>query len=123
MRISDWSSDVCSSDLTHCLILRRMEPIASGSGWDVTPRAHPAAMDQMGRDARLALLASRQAGAFTFQQALTVGYPRATTSRRIPSGHWQKRNPGVYVIGGPEPSRLLDLWDGVLHLAPDGLPQ
>src|SRR3546814_11349762 len=67
---------------THCLILRRMEPIASGSGWAVTPRAHPVAMDQMGRDARLALLASRQAGAFTFQQALTkIG--RASCRERV----------------------------------------
>src|SRR3546814_8678099 len=95
--------------------------MASGAGWAVTPRALPVAMDQMGRDARLALLASRQAGAFTFQQALTIGYPRATISRRITSGTWEKKHPGVYVIGGTAPSRLLDLWAGVLAVGSDGV--
>src|SRR3546814_4512545 len=30
MRISDWSSDVCSSDLTACAAERRADPAAAG---------------------------------------------------------------------------------------------
>jgi hypothetical protein len=62
----------------------------------------------------LALLAGRQGGAFSFVQALRLGFPRATISRRLSSGAWVRVHPGVYVVGGTPPSRLLDLWSAVL---------
>ena len=78
-------------------------------------------MDQSGRDARLALLASRQAGAFSFAQALSLGFPRATISRRLSTGAWQRMRPGVLAVGGTSPSRLLDLWCAVLAVGPDAV--
>lgn len=71
-------------------------------------------MNQKGRDARLALLAGRQAGAFTYSQALNVGFPRSTIGRRLGSGAWQRLHPGVYSSGGVNRSRELDLWAAAL---------
>src|SRR3546814_2774871 len=39
MRISDWSSDVCSSDLPHCLLLGRCEHVSYLTS--LLARAHP----------------------------------------------------------------------------------
>ena len=71
-------------------------------------------MDRQGRDARLALLATRQAGAFTYLQATEIGFPHSTISRRIASGAWQRLHPGVYSAGGAHLSRQLELWAAVL---------
>ncbi len=75
-------------------------------------------MDRVGRDARLALVASRQAGAFSFSQALFIGFPRATISRRLSSGAWVRTLPGVYAVGGSVGTRLQDLWTAVLAVGP-----
>ncbi len=71
-------------------------------------------MDTSGRDARLALLAGRQAGAFTFAQAREIGFPKSTISRRLSSGVWTRILPGVFTVGGTPGSRLLQLWSAVL---------
>jgi len=71
-------------------------------------------MDRSGRDARLALLVGRQAGAFSFAQALSLGFPRATIHRRLGSGAWDRRFPGVYVAGGSPRTRAQELWSAVL---------
>ena len=76
-------------------------------------------MDRQGRDARLALLAGRQGGAFSFAQALEIGFPRATLHRRLASGIWVKRFAGVYGFGGAETTRVHDLWCAALACGPD----
>ena len=78
-------------------------------------------MDKTGRDARLALLISRQGGAFSFAQALRLGYTRATISRRLRRGAWVRIHPGVYSLGGTAPTRLLKLWASVLAAGDDAV--
>ena len=75
-------------------------------------------MDRSGRDARLGLLARRQAGAFSFEQAIQLGYPSSTISHRVRRGTWEKRLPGVYAVAGTERTRLHDLWVAVLAVGP-----
>ena len=84
-----------------------------------TPRETLARMDRTGRDARIALVAGRQAGAFAFAQALALGFPRATISRRLGSGAWVRLLPGVYAVAGGEPTRLRQLWAAVLAVGGD----
>jgi very-short-patch-repair endonuclease/predicted transcriptional regulator of viral defense system len=71
-------------------------------------------MDANGRDARLGLLARRQMGAFSFSQALAIGFSRATISRRLATGAWVRLYPGVYVLSGTPERRVLALWAAVL---------
>lgn len=71
-------------------------------------------MDRRGRDARLALLASRQGGAFSFAQAVRIGFPPTTIGRRAASGAWVRLLPSIYCVAGGERSRLTDLWAAVL---------
>lgn len=75
-------------------------------------------MGRHGRDARLAVLAERQAGAFTFRQALELGYPSSTIADRLRRGTWVKRTTGVYAISGTERTRMHDLWVAVLAVGP-----
>jgi hypothetical protein len=67
-------------------------------------------MDRRGRDARLSLLASRQAGAFSFGQAREVGFPSSTIADRLHRGTWTRRLPGVYAVTGTESTRQHELW-------------
>jgi hypothetical protein len=67
-----------------------------------------------GRDARLGMVAGRQAGAFAFGQALELGFPSSTIGRRLATGAWLRRSPGVYVMAGSPATRDLDLWSAVL---------
>jgi hypothetical protein len=78
-------------------------------------------MDTLGRDARLALLARRQGGAFTFRQAVDVGFSKATVARRVNAGAWARLHSGVYTLGGTPPSRLRDLWAAVLASGRDSV--
>lgn len=71
-------------------------------------------MARSGRDARLALLAARQAGAFTFSQAIRLEYPSSTIARRLSAGTWTRLHAGVYTAGGTPGSRDLELWAAVL---------
>lgn len=71
-------------------------------------------MERNAREARLALLAGRQSGAFSFGQALELGFSSSTIGRRLASRTWERRHAGVYVIGGTPRSRLQDLWVAVL---------
>jgi len=73
------------------------------------------------RDARLALLAGRQAGAFSFPQALALGYPRATISRRLRSGAWERIHPGVYVTAGAGADPLRAVWAALLAAGPEAV--
>jgi very-short-patch-repair endonuclease len=67
-------------------------------------------MDGNGRDKRLALLAGRQAGVFALEQAVALGFPKATVGRRVRDGAWERRHSGVYVVAGSDTTRLQDLW-------------
>lgn len=60
------------------------------------------------------MLARRQAGAFTFAQAVEMGFPSSTVGRRLAGGVWERRTPGVYVHTATPASRALDLWSAVL---------
>ena len=60
------------------------------------------------------MLGRRQAGAFSFSQAITTGFPRATISRRLRSGVWERLHPGVFAIGGAPSSRERELWGALL---------
>jgi predicted transcriptional regulator of viral defense system len=71
-------------------------------------------MDCMALDARVALVARRQGGAFTWAQARAVGFGRATVGRRLRTGLWERMHPGVYVLAGTPPARSVDLWVAVL---------
>jgi hypothetical protein len=75
-------------------------------------------MVDSGREARLAMVAARHGGAFTFRHALDLGYSRATISRRLRSGAWVRVHPGVYVLGGAPTTRSTDLWAAVLAAGP-----
>ena len=78
-------------------------------------------MERLGRDARLALTAGRQGGAFTFRQAIEVGFSKATIARRVRSGTWVRLHSGVYTIAGPIPGRTLELWAAVLGSGRDSV--
>lgn len=78
-------------------------------------------MDRRGRDARLGLLARRQAGAFTFAQAIDLDYPSSTIGRRLASGSWKRLHPGVYTAGGSPHTRELELWAAVLAVGHDAV--
>ena len=67
---------------------------------------------------RLALIAERQGGAFSFEQARRQGFSKATISRRLRCGAWRRHHPGVYSFAGAPPTRLLDLWAAVLAAGP-----
>ncbi len=101
-----------TQDGTHCLAV-------------VARLSHPGGdderMHQQGRDARLALLAGRQGAAFSFRQALELGYPRATVHRRLASGAWERNKPGVFVLAGSERTRLQDLWTASLAVGPSAV--
>src|SRR3546814_19560100 len=53
MRISDWSSDVCSSDLTVLLVLVLMQASPSAADLPSCPELGRAVTDVMRQDARL----------------------------------------------------------------------
>jgi hypothetical protein len=78
-------------------------------------------MDRSSRDARLALLANRQGGAFSFAQAIRMGFTRPTISRRLKRGAWRRLTPGVYTFGGTPDSRLLALWAAILAVGGDAV--
>lgn len=67
----------------------------------------------------MGMVARRQAGAFTFEQALTAGFPRATVSRRLGSGAWRRLAAGVYVATSDPPTRDQALWTAVLGVGRD----
>lgn len=78
-------------------------------------------MSHVPRDARLSLLAGRQGGAFSFQQALALGFPRATISRRLSTGAWTRLHPGVFTVGGSLDGRQRDLWASLLAVGPKAI--
>jgi hypothetical protein len=65
------------------------------------------AMHTKALDARISLVARRQAGAFTWSQARACGFGKATIGRRLDSGQWERVHPGVHVIAGVPPTRTL----------------
>jgi very-short-patch-repair endonuclease len=80
----------------------------------VTGRRHAVPMHTTSLDARIGLVANRQACAFTWAQARSCGFGRATIGRRLRSGAWVRRIPGVYALAGAPTTRWLELWSGVL---------
>src|SRR3546814_20814323 len=90
MRISDWSSDVCSSDLTaappitpstraYCARLRVSASATSGSGYGATSFSTPTAIRSTPTSCAAAFLAAtaRRAG------RTRAGYPRGTEERNM----------------------------------------
>lgn len=71
-------------------------------------------MHSVALDTRIGLIAERQGGAFSWAQARSCGFGKATIGRRVRDGRWRRVLPGVYVLTGSPPSRLLDLWAAVL---------
>jgi very-short-patch-repair endonuclease len=64
-----------------------------------------------GRDQRLALLAERQSGMFTLEQARAIGFPTSTAARRGRTGAWLRVHTGVYGMPGAV------CWSGALWAA------
>lgn len=78
-------------------------------------------MEKPGRDARLAMLAARQGGAFSRLQAVRTGFPTSTIGRRLQSGIWHPVHPGVYVVAGAAHDRATELWSAVLATGHDAV--
>ena len=72
--------------------------------------------DHLSLEARIGMVASRQAGAFSRAQALALGATRSSIQRRLASGLWVRAHPGVYVIAGIPQSWMLDLWCALLAI-------
>jgi very-short-patch-repair endonuclease len=75
-------------------------------------------MDRDGRDRRLALIARRQAGAFSLAQAVEAGFPRSTITDRARRGAWERTFPGIFVLGGAARTRDRQLWEALLAVGP-----
>src|SRR3569623_3154782 len=95
-----------------------LAPLPRGFGNDVTPAREHRAMSDGGRDARRALLAGRQGGAFSRAQARELGYPDATITHRVRRGTWTRLHPGVYAGGGGDSTRAQQVWAAVLAAGP-----
>ena len=67
------------------------------------------------------MVAGRQGGAFSFRQAVEVGFSKATVARRVRAGVWVRLHSGVYTFAGAVPSRTLDLWAAVLASGRDSV--
>jgi very-short-patch-repair endonuclease len=70
------------------------------------------------REARLGLLAGRQAGAFSLSQLAELGFPRSTVVSRLRRDVWERRLPGVYAVPGVPRTREHELWVRVLAVGP-----
>jgi Protein of unknown function (DUF559) len=71
-----------------------------------------------GFDNRIGLLASRQASAFSREQALAAGATDPMICRRLRSGRWTRAHSGVYVLTGSSPSWIQDVWCAWLATGP-----
>lgn len=69
-------------------------------------------------DARIALLARRQASTFARAQALAAGLTDSSIKRRLRSGRWERTHPGVYRLAGLAPSWASEVWAGLLAAGP-----
>jgi very-short-patch-repair endonuclease len=78
-------------------------------------------MNSASLDARIGLVASRQAGALTWSQARSSGFGKATIGRRLRSGEWHRLFPGVYALAGAPRTRALELWAAVLAAGHDAV--
>lgn len=67
------------------------------------------------------MVAERQGGAFTFAEAIAVGFSKATVGRRVRSGAWRRLYSGVYTIAGAPTTRMLELWSAVLGSGRDSV--
>ena len=70
-------------------------------------------------DARLALVAVGQSGAFTRSQALGAGFRPAQVERRVRTGGWERVHPRVYRYGATPMSVALVHWAAVLWAGPE----
>jgi hypothetical protein len=55
-------------------------------------------------DVRIARIAARQYGVFTYDQALSCGFTARAIAYRVKVGRWRRCHRGVYRIAGTEPS-------------------
>jgi hypothetical protein len=69
-------------------------------------------------DARIARLATRQAGTFSRAQALAVGMTDSSMLRRIRSQRWIVVHPGVYLLAGVPASWHTEVWAALLAAGP-----
>jgi very-short-patch-repair endonuclease len=77
--------------------------------------------DGDGREARLGLVAGRQAGTFSFRQLVELGFPRSTIVSRLRRCVWEKRLPGVYAAPGVPRTREHELWVRLLAVGDAGV--
>jgi len=66
----------------------------------IQERAMSTSRPHVSLDRAIAELATRQHGAFTREQAIALGASRGVVARRVESGRWTRRHPGVFLIGG-----------------------
>lgn len=66
-------------------------------------------------------LADDQRGIVLSGQAMQSGLSRSAVRRRLKSGEWRRRGPGVYATFTGEPSRDADLWTAVLLAGPGAM--
>src|SRR3546814_15077410 len=97
MRISDWSSDVCSSDLTLCGILDALRPRNDGAGYASQIRF---VTDRPGHDARYAIDPAKCERELGWRRTYDVATGmRATVQWYLDNGTWCRRATETYEIG------------------------
>src|SRR3546814_19851836 len=107
MRISDWSSDVCSSDLYRAQAQQARAQIAATLAGADTIRSQVTEQDSSIRQARAQLAAKRAALDLAKEQqardrplAATGAEPRGQPQPEQPSGGWGKSGSGSVDQGG-----------------------
>lgn len=70
------------------------------------------------RDIRLAAVAAKQHGAFTWRQAITVGFTARAASRRVRAGVWTEVAHHVFVVAASAPTWRRALMCAVLEVGP-----
>lgn len=69
-------------------------------------------------DVRIARIAARQYGVFTFDQALACGFTPDTIAYRLKTGRWRRLHRAVYLLVGTEMSFMTRAQGGVLAGGP-----
>ena len=67
---------------------------------------------------QLSALAAGQCGVFSRAQVLAHGGSTSLAKRRLASGAWEVRHPGVYAVSAVPPSWHQDVWAAMLAIGP-----
>lgn len=71
-----------------------------------------------GIDVAISVLAARQCGVFSRDQAMALGADHGLIHRRLRSGRWVKVAPGVYLMAGVPRSFVQRVWIAYLATGP-----